>query len=193
MAWGGKGQTKRQEIDSCPKNLPLKCLILCSTWPNNTHITGRYGYACPGHIHRGQWNLLRFLNCVIFALMALLFESEYHNYGQGQCLCWALSHRWWYLCHCSLKPLEMLIRTDLKIDRIAGSILSIIRFWFDHELKMVWNTFKLVGLPDQLCNNSKLKKKPILTRPRSYRLQPLPILEYKQTSYLLGRFNPNTT
>ena len=55
VVWGGKGKTKRQEIDSCPKNPPLKWLVLCSTWPNNTHITGRYGYACPGHIHRGLW------------------------------------------------------------------------------------------------------------------------------------------
>ena len=39
----------------CPKNPTLKWLILCSTWPNNTHINGRYGYACLGHIHRGQW------------------------------------------------------------------------------------------------------------------------------------------
>ena len=30
------------------------CLILCSTEPNNTHIIGWYGYACPGHIHRGH-------------------------------------------------------------------------------------------------------------------------------------------
>ena len=31
------------------------------------------------------------------------------------------------------------------------------------------------------------------TRLRSYRLKPWPILGYKQTSYLLGWFNPNTT
>ena len=28
---------------------------------------------------------------------------------------------------------------------------------------------------------------------QSYRLQPWPILGYKQTSYLLRQFNPNTT
>ena len=41
VVWGGKGKTKRQDIISCPKNPPLKWLILCSTWLNNTHITGR--------------------------------------------------------------------------------------------------------------------------------------------------------
>ena len=41
-------------MNPCSQILPPKWLILSSTKPNNTHITGQNSYACPGHIQRGQ-------------------------------------------------------------------------------------------------------------------------------------------